>query len=92
MVKWYILPCVYFTSIYKNKWRKRLKNKREKEEATNIIDSQKVSEKEKRQENKHNTKIQENFPETEKENWNNMLEECTYLRILTQNNQYLHII
>lgn len=69
-----------------------MKNKREKEEATNIIDSQKVSEKEKRQENKHNTKIQENFPETEKENWNNMLEECTYLRILTQNNQYLHII
>lgn len=59
---------------------------------TNIIDSQKFSEKEKRQENKRNTKIQENFPETEKKIWNNMLEECTYLRILTQNNQYLHII
>lgn len=43
MMKWSILFYVYFTSIYKNKWRKGLKSKRGK--VTNIIDSQKGPEK-----------------------------------------------
>ena len=67
MMKWSILFYVYFTSIYENKWRKGLKSKRGK--VTNIIDSQKGPEKEKKKNkkiNKHNAMIQENLPKIEK--------------------------
>ena len=58
MMKWYILLYVYFTSIYKNKGRNRLKSKRGK--VTNIIDSQKAPGKDKKKKNnkisKHNSR------------------------------------
>ena len=57
MMKWYILLYVYLTSIYKNKWRNRLKSKRGK--VKNIIDSQKAPEKDKKKNkkiSKHNSR------------------------------------
>lgn len=85
------MQCVFYPN-FKKQIKNEIKKGKGKKIWINIVGSQ-VSAKEKNKTRKWintNSIIQENLPKI-KTKWNYILE-LRYLRILTQNNQYLHII